>query len=91
MMPKKPTDRWRMVDALCVACGFDQVMLFDEIVVCASCFSRICVLCGCVEERACDDGCSWMYPGICSTHDGDVRLARLAIPSTAKSTIGLLN
>lgn len=26
----------------------------------------VCVGCGCTEERACADGCSWVRPGLCS-------------------------
>lgn len=29
-----------------------------------------CILCGCTEAHACDDGCSWLtvVPPICTTH-----------------------
>ena len=78
-------------DVGCNACGSVEITLCDETIICAHCFDLICVLCGCVERWACDDGCSWILPGVCSTHEGDPRLARLAVPGTARSTLGMLN
>lgn len=28
---------------------------------------KTCRVCGCTEEFACDDGCSWAMPGLCTT------------------------
>lgn len=71
----------------CALCAFDQIEVDQErnAIVCGSCQSRICVLCGCVDDIACCGGCSWMAPGICSTHDGDVRLAAFAVVTLSPS------
>ena len=29
---------------------------------------RCCRLCGCIDDEACDGGCSWVAPGVCSSH-----------------------
>jgi hypothetical protein len=29
--------------------------------------AHACVICGCTDLRACDDGCAWIVPGLCST------------------------
>lgn len=48
---------------------------------CPACGAAVCVLCGCTEQNACTGGCSWVMPGICSTHDDalDAALARQGI------------
>lgn len=33
-----------------------------------SCGELVCIICGCTENHACEGGCSWAGPGICSTH-----------------------
>lgn len=35
--------------------------------------SRICKLCGCTNDRACKDGCSWQdaRPEVCSNHTSE--------------------
>lgn len=40
---------------------------------CPSCGTRVCVMCGCTDERACAGGCRWIAPGICSTHESVLR------------------
>ena len=87
-----PRARWRLVEASCALCGYDEIQLRDDEIICARCEWPICVLCGCVEIYACTDGCSWIAPGICSTHEGDIRLASLSIPTSSTSAaVGLLN
>lgn len=90
-LPKQPPDAWRMIDVLCALCGFDHITIEDDQVVCGHCRARVCVLCGCVDEIACISGCYWLLPGVCSTHEGDKRLARVAIPATPTTTLSLLN
>jgi hypothetical protein len=87
----KPTLYRLAEDVCCVACGEDQITVIENEIVCAGCLQQICVLCGCVDDYACRDGCSWMMPGICSTHDGDVRVAGMAIPATPQAALSLLN
>lgn len=31
------------------------------------CAPGVCRVCGCTENRACDDGCSWVTRDLCST------------------------
>ena len=80
-------------DVMCRACGWEEITLDldGETIVCAYCGEPICVLCGCVERYACDGGCSWILPGVCSTHDGDVRMAKLAAPATPIAALQLTN
>lgn len=33
---------------------------------CATCGEQICVKCGCTETAACEGGCIWTEPGLCS-------------------------
>lgn len=45
---------------------------------CQSCNSRVCIVCGCTDERACADGnyrCYWVGPGFCSTHIKELEIA----------------
>lgn len=35
---------------------------------CRECGDMICVRCGCTNNVACDEGCEWIEPGVCSTH-----------------------
>ena len=42
---------------------------------CQHCGAVVCVLCGCTDERACEAGCSWIEPGICSTHREELNAA----------------
>ncbi len=91
-LPKRPADlRYKLLDAVCAFCGFNEVIAQGEAVVCASCFSTICVLCGCVDDISCRDGCSWMLPGVCSTHDGDVRMSKLVVPGAPISALEFTN
>jgi len=60
--------------AACIICSScDQPILAVEVAgpdyLCTECGARICVLCGCTEESACEEGCHWIAPGICSTHE----------------------
>lgn len=32
----------------------------------AAALPTTCRVCGCTEEKACEDGCSWVAPGLCS-------------------------
>jgi hypothetical protein len=89
-LPKRDS-RWKLGEAACILCESDEVVLWRNEVICAGCHSRICVLCGCVDEMACTGGCFWMFPGICSSHNGDRRLAALSVPATPVQALGLLN
>jgi hypothetical protein len=90
-VPKTPRDRYRLIEVLCALCGFDEIAIWKEEVICASCHARICVLCGCVDELACVGGCWWILPGVCSSHEDDPRVTRMAIPATAHASLGMLN
>lgn len=37
--------------------------------VCPGCGDRVCVVCGCTDSVACPEGCEWVEPGLCSTHE----------------------
>jgi hypothetical protein len=39
--------------------------------VCGDCGDMVCVVCGCTDSAACDEGCWWVAPGECSTHDAE--------------------
>jgi hypothetical protein len=44
-----------------------------------------CRVCGCTDERGCEDGCEWIQPGLCSACLGAVRATRCPdCGSTAK-------
>src|SRR4051794_23690566 len=75
----------------CVVCRSVRITLNGEQIICAFCRRDICILCGCTGDWACDDGCSWILPGVCSTHDGDPRIAALALPVTPTGSLTLLN
>ena len=81
-VPGSARNRWQLADGVsCVECGNQTVKVaIDDIVVCTECHARICVLCGCTDAYACEDGCRWMLPGVCSTHEGDERLVRIVVP-----------
>lgn len=36
-----------------------------------------CQVCGCTDDMACEDGCEWLRPGLCSFDDADHAAARL--------------
>lgn len=36
---------------------------------CLDCGEMICVFCGCTENAACEGGCYWVRPGVCSECD----------------------
>jgi hypothetical protein len=38
--------------------------------VCGECGDMICLTCGCTDSLACDEGCAWVGPGQCSSHEG---------------------
>lgn len=40
---------------------------------CPFCLSRICLLCGCTNDRACKGGCAWQAanPAVCSNHTAE--------------------
>jgi hypothetical protein len=42
---------------------------------CPSCEAAVCILCGCTDEHACAEGCSWLEPGVCSTHQTELDAA----------------
>lgn len=74
---------FELLDVVCAMCGGNKIKACpdrEDAIICTTCHQRICVLCGCTDLRACRDGCSWMLPGVCSTHDGDVRMAILVAP-----------
>lgn len=35
---------------------------------CPVCFSIVCVMCGCTDDRPCNGGCRWLTRGLCSSH-----------------------
>ncbi len=84
-VPKPPTFGavFQLIDVVCAQCGNDQITDWKDDVICTACHARVCILCGCTDDRACRDGCSWMLPGVCSTHDGDVRMAALTVDRNA--------
>lgn len=40
---------------------------------------RACGVCGCTEDNACEDDCSWVAEDLCSTDDEAHRVARAAL------------
>lgn len=57
--------------AACVICAscqhaFDAVEVSATGYRCPECDARVCLWCGCTDEFACDGGCGWVVPGICS-------------------------
>ena len=54
----------------CGTCGLQnsafQIVTNDFI--CVGCLDEICLWCGCTQSRACDEGCYWLRPGVCSSH-----------------------
>jgi hypothetical protein len=54
----------------CHNCGFElsEVTRSRKGYLCPGCDAAVCVVCGCTENRACAEGCSWISPGLCSTH-----------------------
>lgn len=60
---------------ICAECGVqsDAVTLSATGFNCAWCLQPICVMCGCTQSRACEGGCYWISPGICSSHEEELR------------------
>ena len=56
---------------------------------CPGCNEKVCVVCGCSDYASCEGGCSWVVPGICSTHQRelDQALARTAQPRAHLSAV----
>jgi len=54
---------------------------------CPHCLAKVCMICGCSEERACPGGCFWAGPGFCSTHLEELALALKAgaLPSQERA------
>ena len=46
----------------------DQMTIANFGYQCPGCESRICIMCGCTDRCQCLGGCSWLNPGICSSH-----------------------
>jgi hypothetical protein len=42
---------------------------------CTSCDAKVCTVCGCTDNRACNGSCHWVAPGICSTHQPELEAA----------------
>lgn len=49
----------------------NPLQVLHDLAVAARKFERIlpttCRKCGCTDEKACEDGCSWIAPGLCSS------------------------
>jgi len=55
---------------VCQSCDTvsDALTIANSGYTCPGCESRICIMCGCTDRFACKGGCSWLNPGICSSH-----------------------
>lgn len=49
------------------------VMIAESGYLCPGCLSQICVMCGCTTYMACVGGCYWVTPGICSSHETELK------------------
>lgn len=54
-----------MVIALITRCGLCGGRKLDD-EPCPECGERTCRVCGCTEDEACPEGCSWYDDGLCS-------------------------
>ena len=48
----------------CKGCGHITAILDDK--TCANCGREVCRSCGCTDDHACQCGCYWSKPGLCS-------------------------
>ena len=59
----------------CATCG--EIHLKTELktdgFICRRCMQIVCIHCGCTGSAACEEGCWWIEPGICSSHEEDER------------------
>ena len=95
-LPTRPAGEriFELLGVVCAMCAGKTIAACpdcDDDIVCTACHQRICVMCGCTDLRACPDGCSWILPGVCSTHDGDVRMAKRAVPETPIAALQFTN
>ena len=66
---------------------------------CANCGEFICLVCGCTESAACEGGCYWARPGVCSecasvsrgTNDAQRQATATDILQTAKADVAALD
>lgn len=63
----------------CKNCGSAGITARDIAICegCPACNDDICMLCGCTTLRACDGGCFWIVPMVCSTHDWAAENSRI--------------
>jgi hypothetical protein len=70
-MSENPLDR----NLLCASCRtlspVGGIVLSGY--VCPVCGEPICILCGCTEAVACLAQCNWIAPGICSSHEAELK------------------
>lgn len=61
----------------CASCGnpLFELDLHHDAYHCKGCGAAVCVICGCTDDVACEGGCSWLGPGICSTHGRELDAA----------------
>jgi ribosome modulation factor len=54
----------------CAACGSTVIAgeVRAEVGHCPVCQTKVCIYCGCTDQRACPGGCCWIAPGVCSSH-----------------------
>jgi len=52
--------------------GYSTQELSRADYLCPGCDALVFILCGCTNERSCDEGCHWLEGGICSTHETEL-------------------
>ncbi len=59
----------------CAECRFmtTAIMIGNNFYHCPNCEADICLMCGCTANAACIGGCSWISPGICSSHKEELQ------------------
>ncbi len=60
---------------VCQSCDHvsDQLTIARFGYCCPNCESSICIMCGCTDRYQCIGGCSWLSPGICSSHKEELK------------------
>jgi hypothetical protein len=58
----------------CASCRatLPAILLASSEYFCPHCLTKVCVMCGCTDQSACNAGCYWIAPGICSTHEEEL-------------------
>lgn len=62
----------------CASCDTpltSDLKTYNGVYFCPVCDAAVCIVCGCTEDNACIGGCSWLEPGLCSTHKPELQAA----------------